>query len=184
MKKILAFILMFVFVFTMAACGSDDSTSGSDKEKEPAMDKTEVKSQLLVFQEEIVDVLKEHHKPFAEFEAMKAKKYDAETAEEDKPAQEELEAKLEEAKSAGPEAAEAIRAMEVPSELSQYEEDFQSALEDLAKSYEQRSEELTIDNNEDAENKADELFASFEETVGKVFEDADLLAPNIKKEIE
>jgi hypothetical protein len=107
-----------------------------------------------------------------------------EIPEEEKPSQEELEAKFEEAKSAGKKAAEAIRGIELPEELAQYEEDLNAALEDLAKSYEKRSEELTIEKTEETSSEADELFASFEEKFGKVFEDVDLLAPNIKKELE
>jgi hypothetical protein len=184
MKKFLAFTMLFVLVFALAACGSEESKDGSKQEKEEKIDQTEVKSQLLDFQEEIVGVLKVKHKPFAEFEALKAKMNDSEVAEEEKPSKEEVETKMEEAKATGDEAAEAIRSIEVPSELSQYEEDFQSAFDDLSKSYEQRSESLTLEENEEAQIEADELFTSFEEKVGKIFEDADLLAPNIKKEIQ
>lgn len=184
MKKFLAFTMLFVLVFALAACGSDESKDGSKQKKEEKIDQTEVKSQLLDFQEEIVDVLKVNHKPFAEFEELKAKMNDSEVAEEEKPSKEEAETKMEEAKAAGDKAAEAIRSIEVPSELSQYEEDFKSAFDDLAKSYEQRSEALTLEENEEAQSEADELFTSFEEKLGNIFEDADLLAPNIKKEIE
>ena len=184
MKKILAFTMFVVLAFTIAACGSEDTTNGSKNESENTIDATEVKSQLLNFQQDVVDVLKENHKPFAELKALQAKMNDPEVTEDEKPSTEDIEAKKEEAKVAGEKAVEAIRAIEVPSKLSQYEEDIQSALEDAAKSYEQRIEDLKIESPAETQSKADELFARFEEKLGKVFEDADLFAPDISKELE
>lgn len=183
MKKILTTLMLSVLVLTLAACGSQDSATGTKEDKEEKIDPIEVKSALMDFQAEMVDVLQDSHKPFAEFEAIKTKMNDPETAAEDMPTKEDAEAQLEEAKSSGPKAAEDIRAMEIPAELAQYEEDLKSALEDAATSYEKRAEELTLD-KEEMESEADQLFASFEEKLGKIFEEADLLPPNIQKELE
>ncbi|MCF6411966.1 hypothetical protein [Pseudalkalibacillus salsuginis] len=183
MKKLLAFSMLFLLVFA-AACGNDDSATGTKDESEKKVDKTELKSTLLDFQLEVTDVLKENHKPFAEFEAIKAQMNDSEVAEEEKPSKEEAQSALDAAKEAGPKAAEALRGMEIPSELSQYEEDLQSALEDAAKSYEKRAETVSLEAAEDAQAEADELFASFEEKFSKPFENLDLLSPKFKTELE
>ncbi|WP_408008841.1 hypothetical protein ACJROX_00160 [Pseudalkalibacillus sp. A8] len=183
MKKLLAFSMLFLLMFA-AACGNDDSATGTNDEGEEKVDQTEVKSSLLDFQLEIIKVLKENHKPFAEFEAVKAQMNDSEVAEEEKPSEEEAQAAMDAAKEAGPKAAEALQGMEIPSELSQYEEDLQSALDDAAKSYEKRAENVSLEEQEGAQAEANELFVSFEKKFGKPFEDLDLLAPNFKPELE
>ena len=183
MRKILTTLILSVLVLTLAACGSQDTATGTNEDKEKKIDPIEVKSALMDFQSELVDVLQDSHKPFAEFEAVKAKMNDPETAAENLPTKEDAEALLEEAKAAGPKAAENIRAVEMPAKLAQHEEDLKAALEDVATSYEKRAEELTLEKNE-TESEADQLFANFEEKLGKVFEAAGLLQPNIKKELE
>ncbi|MCF6139628.1 hypothetical protein [Pseudalkalibacillus berkeleyi] len=183
MKKILTTLMLAVLVLTLAACGSQDSATGTKEDKEEKIDPIEVKSALMDFQSEMVDVLQDSHKPFTEFEAIKAKMNDPETTAENMPTKEDAEALMEEAKSAGPKAAEDIRSMEIPVELAQYEEDLKAALEDAAASYEKRVEELTLEKKE-TESEADQLFANFEEKLGKIFEASDLLPPNIQKELE
>ncbi|WLD93423.1 hypothetical protein [Alkalihalobacillus sp. AL-G] len=185
MKKILAFTMLFLLVFT-AACGSnEDNTTGSKQEGEPTEENTaETKTALMEFQVKVVDVLQQQNKPFAAFESSKLKANDPEAAAEEKPSKEELQSLMETAKAAGPKAAEAIRAIEVPAELEQYKKDIEAALEDAAKSYEKRAESLAIEAAENAQKEADELFASFEKKMGKVFEDLGLLAPSFSKELQ
>lgn len=187
MKKLLSFSMLFLLLLT-AACGSNEEQSNGSKQagenNEEQADQTQLKSDLLAFQADVVNVLQEQNKPFAAFESAKLKINDPEVAAEDKPSKEELQNLMGKAKAAGPKAAEAIRAIEVPAELDQYKEDIESALEDAAKSYEKRGDSLTIEVNENAQKEADELFASFEEKMGKIFEDLGLLAPSFSKELQ
>ncbi|WP_221569306.1 hypothetical protein [Alkalihalobacillus sp. TS-13] len=183
MKKLLAFSMLFLLMFA-SACGNDGSANGTKNEGGEKIDKNELKSHLLDFQLEVINVLKENHKPFAEFEAVKAQMNDKEVAEEEKPSEEEAQAALETAQEAGPKAAEAIRGMEIPEELSQFEEDLQSGLENAAQSYEKRAENASLEATENEQAEAEELFSSFEEKFGKPFEELDLLAPSFKPELE
>ncbi|WP_261134769.1 hypothetical protein [Bacillus sp. Marseille-Q3570] len=183
MKKLLAFSMLFLIMFA-SACGNDDSANGTKNEGGEKIDKNELKSHLLDFQLEVINVLKENHKPFAEFESVKAQMNDPEVAEEEKLSEEEAQAALKTAQEAGPKAAEAIRGMEIPEELSQYKEDLQTALEDAAQSYEKRAENASLEVTENGQAEAEELFASFEKKFGKPFEELDLLAPVFKSELE
>ncbi|WP_257351982.1 hypothetical protein [Pseudalkalibacillus decolorationis] len=187
MKKLLAFSMLFLLLFTTACGSNENNASGSKKDeeaKEEKVDQTEIKSALLDFQSEVVDVLQTQHKPFAAFESSKMMANDPEAAAEEKPAKEELQSLMKKAKAAGPKAAEAILAIEVPAELDQYKKEIQAALEDAAKSYEVRAEDLTLEPDEKAQKEADKLFVSFEKKMGKVFEDVDLLPPSFSKAIQ
>ncbi len=193
MKKLMMFAMLFLLVFA-AACSQDsegtednnneennteeNASEGSDSEESS---EEEVKVALLDFQDEVVTVLQENNAPFAEFQAAKDK-FNDEAAEE-KPTEEELEELKAKASEAGPKVAEALRGISIPSELSEYEEEIKTALEDAAMSYEKRAENLTIENVEDGQKEADELFASFEEKMGKVFEGLGLTTPSFSAEL-
>ncbi|WLD93424.1 hypothetical protein [Alkalihalobacillus sp. AL-G] len=192
MKKLLMFAMLFMLVFA-AACSQDSEDTGNNKEEgteetnseeeNAAADEADLKSDLLTFQAEVVDVLQANHAAFGEFAAAKTTFHDAEVAAEEKPTEEELNTLMEAAKAAGPTAAEAIRAIEVPASLEQYKEDIEAALEDAAKSYEVRAENVTIEAKEDAQAEADALFTSFEEKFGVIFEDLGLTAPSFSAEL-
>jgi hypothetical protein len=192
MKKIMMFAMLFLLVIA-AACSQDsegtEENNTEENTEENASEGTEgeeaseeeLKTAILDYQEEVVTVLQAHNGPFAEFQASKDTFHDEEA--EEKPTKEELETLKNTAAEEGPKAAEELRAIEVPSELSKYEEDIKSALEDAAKSYELRAANLTIENAEDAQKEADEMFASFEEKMGKLFEDLGLTAPSFSAEL-
>ncbi|MGM7703832.1 hypothetical protein ACSVDE_19175 [Pseudalkalibacillus sp. Hm43] len=190
MKKIMMFAMLFLLVFA-AACsqdseGTEENNNEENNTEENASDSEEsseedVKAALLDFQDEVVTVLQDNNASFAEFQAAKDKFNDEEA--EEKPTKEELEELKSKAAEAGPKAAEALRGISVPSELSDYEEDIKTALEDAAMSYEKRAENLTIENVEDGQKEADEMFASFEEKMGKVFEDLGLTPPSFSAEL-
>lgn len=192
MKKIMMFAMLFLLVIA-AACSQDSEGTEENKTEENTEENAsegtegeeaseeELKTALLDFQEEVVTVLQAHNGPFAEFQASKDTFYDEEA--EEKPTKEELETLKNTAAEEGPKAAEELRAIEVPSELSKYEEELKTALEDAAKSYELRAENLTIENAENAQSEADEMFASFEEKMGKLFEDLGLTAPSFSAEL-
>lgn len=191
MKKLFMLVVVFLLAIT-TACSQDsegtddkkseetnteDTTSGTENETS----EQDLKVALLNFQSEVVDVLQAHQGPFNEFQASKETYLDEEA--EEKPTTEELEALKKAAEEEGPKAAEAIRSISIPSELSKYEEEMKTALEDAAASYEKRAESLTIEASEDAQAEADELFASFEEKMGKAFEDLGLTAPSFSAEL-
>jgi hypothetical protein len=189
MKKLLMFAMLMLLAIAATACSEDsegtdegnNTEENATEEDSEGANEEEAKAALLELQAEVVSVLREHDAPFGEFKTAKDTYYD-ETAEE-KPTLEELEALMAKAEAQGPKAAEALRAIEVPSELSDYKEDITSALEDAAKSYEKRTENLTVENVEDAQKEAEELFASFEEKMGKVFKDLGLAAPSFTAEL-
>ncbi|MCF6139627.1 hypothetical protein [Pseudalkalibacillus berkeleyi] len=189
MKKLLMIAAVFLLAIT-AACSQDSEGTEDKKSEETNTEETgtenetseeELKVALLNFQSEVVDVLQAHQGPFNEFQASKETYLDEEA--EEKPTTEELEALKKAAEEEGPKAAEAIRSISIPSELSKYEEEMKTALEDAAASYEKRAESLTIEASEDAQAEADELFASFEEKMGKAFEDLGLTAPSFSAEL-
>ncbi|WP_257351983.1 hypothetical protein [Pseudalkalibacillus decolorationis] len=190
MKKLLMFAMLLMLVFA-AACSQESEDSASedkntetkDSEESKGSEEADLKTELLNFQAEVVDVLQENNKPFGEFVDAKATYNDPEAEAADKPSKEELTSLMEAAKAAGPKAAEAIRAIEVPAELDKYKEDIEAALEDAAKSYEVRAENVTIEADEEAQKEADELFAGFEEKFGAVFEELGLTAPSFSAEL-
>jgi hypothetical protein len=190
MKKLLMFAMLLMLMFA-AACSQDSDDTGSKDEgtedtstdENAKADETDMKTELLNFQADVVDVLQENNAAFSELVAAKTSFYDPETAAEDKPTEEDLNALAEAAKAAGPKAAEAIRAIEIPASLDEYKSDIEAALEDAAKSYEVRAEHVTIENKEDAQKEADELFTSFETKFGAIFEDQGMVAPSFSAEL-
>ena len=189
MKKLMMFAMLFLLVIA-AACsqdseGTDEKKSDDNNTEENMKDNessdADVKTAVLNFQEEVVTVLQDHNGPFAEFQSSKDTYLDPEA--EEKPSADEMETLKTAAQEEGSKAAEAIRGIEVPSDLSKYEDDIKSALDDAAKSYEKRAENLTVEDVEDAQKEADELFTSFEEKMGKVFEDLGLTAPSFSAEL-
>ncbi|WP_270181960.1 hypothetical protein [Alkalihalobacillus sp. CinArs1] len=183
MKKVLSLTMLLVLVFA-AACsngnGANENASennGQNNEQassEENGDQTDVKGALLDFQMNLTGMINEKDAPIAAFEAAKAQ--------EEKPSDEELATMKEEAKTAANTIAEDIRGMEIPAELEAHKSDLEAALEDLAKAYETKASNLS-DEAGYVYEESDNLFASAEEKLATVYEDAGLTAPSISAEV-
>ncbi len=186
MKKLLALVLLCMSLF-IAACSDEpsnseekDSGKNSEGTEETANDTGEtdemaVKGALLDFQMQIIKTVNENDSAFYSFENAKGK-------EEDKPSADEIAKMKTDAQTASTKVAEDVRAIEIPAELDSYKEDIQSAMDDLAKSYENKAANLS-DEAEAEYKESDDLFASFEEKMAKVYEDAGLTTPSFSADI-
>ncbi|TKD71565.1 hypothetical protein [Pseudalkalibacillus hwajinpoensis] len=179
MKKLLLPFMLFALVFA-AACSNDEvnnsneNASNSANSEETTNSETDVKGALLDFQMNLIQTVNKNDSPIYGFEAAKVA--------EDKPSDEELAKMKSEAESAAKQVAEDVRGVEVPAELETYQSDIESALEDLAKSYETRAANLS-DEAEAAYEESDAQFASFEEKMGSVYKDAGLTAPSFAADL-
>ncbi len=185
MKKIIvaSFLLSSIF---LAACSADEENNVvSDTAPEQATE-VNTKVELVKFHMEIINNFNDEYQTYIAYgnavsarEGALAAQSDIEVASEDKPTSEEL-AELEEAiqlakvaaQGIADSSAEEIRNFAIPTELEQSSESIKSALDDLAKFYE--GIEADIENSVTNE----EFFQSFNDKMGKLFEQADLPAPN------
>ncbi|MCA0990342.1 hypothetical protein [Pseudalkalibacillus hwajinpoensis] len=179
MKRFLPLVMLLVFVF-VAACSNNEANeggatnnSGSTEETSDASE-TDVKSDLLDFQMNLIQTVNKSDSPIYAFEAAKVA--------EEKPSDEELATMKADAEAAAKTVAEDVRAVEVPTELDTYKSDIEAALEDLAKSYETRAANLS-DEPEATYEESDAQFASFEEKMATVYEDAGLTAPSFSADL-
>ena len=181
MKKLmLPFLLLSMSLF-IAACSSDE---GSTEEKETdtqatedvsKSDEMEMKSALLDYQMEIINTVNANDSAIYAFESAKAK-------EEDKPTADEIAKLKTDAEAAANTVAEDVHALEVPAALESKKEEIQGALDDLAKSYETRAANLSDESNAEY-TESDEQFASFEEKMAAVYEEAGLTKPSFSADI-
>lgn len=180
MKRFLPLVMLLVFVF-VAACSNNEANdtstnannSGSTEEASEASE-TDVKSDLLDFQMNLIQTINKSDSPIYAFEAAKVA--------EEKPSDEELATMKSDAEAAAKKVAEDVRGVEVPAELDTYKSDIEAALEDLAKSYETRAANLS-DDPEATYEESDAQFASFEEKMATVYEDAGLTAPSFSADL-
>ncbi|WP_283152178.1 hypothetical protein [Guptibacillus hwajinpoensis] len=181
MKRFLPLVmLLFVFV---AACSnngasnendSNATTNSESSEETSSANESDVKSDLLDFQLNLIQTVNKSDSPIYEFEAAKVA--------EEKPSDEELTTMKSDAESAAKTVAEDVRAIEIPAELETYKSDIEAALEELAKSYETRAANLS-DDPEATYEESDAQFASFEEKMATVYEDAGLTAPSFSADL-
>ncbi|WP_226658203.1 hypothetical protein [Pseudalkalibacillus hwajinpoensis] len=177
MKRFLPLFMLLVFVF-VAACSNneanDTSTNANNSGSTEEASETDVKSDLLDFQMNLIQTINESDSPIYAFEAAKVA--------EEKPSDEELATMKSDAEAAAKKVAEDVRAVEIPAELDTYKSDIEAALEDLAKSYETRAANLS-DEPEATYEESDAQFASFEEKMATVYEDAGLTAPSFSADL-
>ncbi|MBN8207580.1 hypothetical protein JI666_02315 [Bacillus sp. NTK071] len=179
MKKLLLPLMLFALVFAAACSNSEtnntnEGATNSGNTEETTNSETDVKSALLDFQMNLIQTVNKNDSPIYAFEAAKVA--------EEKPSDEELAKMKSEAEEAANQVAEDVRGVEVPAELETYQSDIESALEDLAKSYETRAANLS-DEAEAAYEESDAQFASFEEKMGTVYKDAGLTAPSFAADL-
>ncbi|WLR58159.1 hypothetical protein [Guptibacillus hwajinpoensis] len=179
MKKVFL-VLSLSMLLVVAACGSNTNSANESSGDREQMD---TKSVLLDFQSEIVSVLKENNEDIAAYESAKFAVSDSETPEEEKPSTEELKELKGNAVEASKATVEGIESLKVPSELNDSKKEIESALDELMEAYEIRAEQAAIDDSS-VQEKALEHFTMFEDQMGKVFEDADLIKPSFAKELE
>ncbi|MYL63904.1 hypothetical protein GLW07_11110 [Bacillus hwajinpoensis] len=181
MKRFLPLAMLLVFVF-VAACSNNEANESSSnatnnsgsKEETSDASETDVKSDLLDFQMNLIQTVNKNDSPIYAFEAAKVA--------EEKPSDEELATMKADAEAAAKTVAEDVRAVEVPAELDTYKSDIEAALEDLAKSYETRAANLS-DEPEATYEESDAQFTSFEEKMATVYEDAGLTAPSFSADL-
>ena len=181
MKKLmLPFFLLSMSLF-IAACSSDEGST-EEKETEPEAteesaksDEMDMKTALLDYQMEIIDTVNATDSAIYAFETAKAK-------EEERPSAEEIAKMKTDAEAAAKKVAEDVHALEVPAALDANKEEIQGALDDLAKSYETRAANLSDEANAEYA-ESDEQFASFEEKMAAVYEEAGLTKPSFAADI-
>ncbi|MGG3912783.1 hypothetical protein [Rossellomorea vietnamensis] len=181
MKKwMLPFLLLSMSLF-IAACSSDEgsteekATNTETTEENAKSDEMEMKSALLDFQREIINTVNANDSAIYTFESAKAK-------EEDKPSAEEIAKLKTDAETAAKTVAEDVQGLEVPAALDSKKDEIQGALDDLSKSYETRAANLSDEANAEY-TESDEQFASFEEKMAAIYEEAGLTKPSFSADI-
>ncbi|WP_066174047.1 hypothetical protein [Bacillus marinisedimentorum] len=150
-----------------------DTENNTDSEDENA--EAQAKSALLDFQMDLTTTLKSEQPLINDYYALK----DSEDA-----TDEEVNEAQQQAKEASTKLAGEIRTIEVPEDFGEEnKQTLEEAIGNLAQSYETRAEAIDS-GSEELATEADEQFGTFEEEVGKVYDQYGMLAPSFKAEIE
>lgn len=155
---------------------SDENKQAESTEKASSEDtKGELKTALLDFQLNIVDLLKKNYGPIND--------YTAAIGEESTATPEEVESARVEAEKASKTLAEEVRKVEIPEAVGDKKESLSSALETLGQSFDKRAEMLA-GKNDAGLAEADKLFEEFESAVSGIYKEVGLLAPSFKAELQ
>ncbi|KGP70794.1 hypothetical protein [Pontibacillus yanchengensis] len=188
MKKTLLTLGLSTLLVT-TACGQtqDESKNAETEEKteeNQQISKETIQSTLLDSQLALAKDIREHN---AKIEALRANisKLDTlETEEEKNQLKQSIKDSAEEAKKAASNAQEALNSFEIKGELPEdTTNSLQASLDDLNAYFEEVKSSLDQPLQADF-SKADDLFTSFEDKLASIYKDADLLAPNMKKELQ
>lgn len=167
LKKSFWLSAVLLLVFALAAgCSSKDEEKNTDKKDSG---KEDTKSALLDFYMTIPNTINQHDADLNTYELAE----DRSTLPKDA---------KQKASDSAKASAEAVKKIEIPDDLKEYKADFEEALKSFSDSYEQKADELakSAEPNLDAAN---ETFTKGEETLGKVFKDADLTPPTPSAEV-
>lgn len=185
MKKVWLLALALALAIFAAGCSDnadDDAAENNDANTEQTDDaaksdnkEADVKTALIDFQLNLVDVLKKNNGAIVEYSTAKGN---------EEATEEEVEAARQAAEEASKTVAEEVRAFEVPENVGDYQDQLAGAIDSLAQSYEKRAEGFAKDGSEAAIEEADTLFADFESQLETIYKDAGLIPPSIKAELE
>ncbi|MYL32805.1 hypothetical protein GLW08_00025 [Pontibacillus yanchengensis] len=188
MKKILLTLGLSTILVTTACGQTQEETKNAETEEKTEatqqISKETIQSTLLDSQLALAKDIREHN---AKIEALRvdiSKLDKVETDEEKKQLEQTIKDSTEEAKKAASTAQEALNSFEIKGKLSEdTKNSLQASLDDLNAYFEEVKSTLDKPLQTDF-SKADDLFTSFEDKLASIYENADLLAPNMKKELQ
>lgn len=178
----------FISALILSAC-SEETGSGTKDEQDQEnqndetvqLDEGKVQASLLEFQDKIASVINKHDEDFKEF----AQSVENET---ENLSKEELQTLKNEAAQSSEALATELRNLEVPKELEAYSEELNQSLDGLAKEFEQRSENLSTADVENAlektERATEKLYKEFESGLASIYEALGLETPNFLNQTE
>lgn len=165
MKKIFLLASVLTLALGLAACSSSSDNAAKKENKGTETAKTDLKKPMVKF---FMDLSKK----------INAKDADLNTYENaEAPTPEEKQAAITSATAV----AEEVKSIQVPTELKSKKADLESALKDIADSYQAKAEELKKD--APSLDAANATFTQGEEKLGKVFTSVKLLKPSLNKEV-